>query len=93
MPFAGLCPQEKYGNLELLEANKKSKREVKDMEYGSSWRQSLQTSLKLVLRRTHLESKVLWHLMQKTDSLEKTLMLGKIEGRGRQGHQRMSWSG
>ena len=29
------------------------------------------------------------HLMQGTDSLEKTLMLGKIEGRGRRGQQRM----
>ena len=29
------------------------------------------------------------HLMQKTDSLEKTLMLGKIEGRRRRGRQRM----
>ena len=29
------------------------------------------------------------HLMQITDSLEKTLMLGKIEGRGRRGQQRM----
>ena len=29
------------------------------------------------------------HLMQRTDSLEKTLMLGKIEGRGRKGQQRM----
>ena len=29
------------------------------------------------------------HLMQRTDSLEKTLMLGKIEGRGRRGRQRM----
>ena len=31
------------------------------------------------------------HLMQKTDSLEKTLMLGKIEGRRRRGQQRMRW--
>ena len=31
------------------------------------------------------------HLMQKTDSLEKTLMLGKIEGRRRRGRQRMRW--
>ena len=30
------------------------------------------------------------HLMQRTDSMEKTLMLGKIEGRGR-GQQRMRW--
>ena len=31
------------------------------------------------------------HLMQRTDSLEKTLMLGKIEDRRRQGRQRMRW--
>ena len=31
------------------------------------------------------------HLMQRTDSLEKTVMLGKIEGRRRRGQQRMRW--
>ena len=31
------------------------------------------------------------HLMRKTDSLEKTLMLGKTEGRRRRGQQRMRW--
>ena len=31
------------------------------------------------------------HLMQRTDSLEKTLMLGKIEGRRRRGRQKMRW--
>ena len=31
------------------------------------------------------------HLMQKTESLEKSLILGKIEGRSRRGHQRMRW--
>ena len=31
------------------------------------------------------------HLMQRPDSLEKTLMLGKIEGRRRRGQQRMRW--
>ena len=31
------------------------------------------------------------HLMQRADSLEKTLMLGKIEGRRRRGLQRMRW--
>ena len=31
------------------------------------------------------------HLMQRTDSLEKTLMLGKIEGGRRRGRQRMRW--
>ena len=31
------------------------------------------------------------HLIQRTDSLEKTLMLGKIEGRKRRGQQKMRW--
>ena len=31
------------------------------------------------------------YLIQRTDSLEKTLMLGKIEGRRRRGRQRMRW--
>ena len=31
------------------------------------------------------------HLMQRTDSFEKTLILGKIEGRSRRGQQRMRW--
>ena len=31
------------------------------------------------------------HLMQRTNSLEKTLMLGKIEGKKRRGQQRMRW--
>ena len=31
------------------------------------------------------------HLMRRTDSFEKTLMLGKIEGRMRRGRQRMRW--
>ena len=31
------------------------------------------------------------HLMRRTDSMEKTLMLGKIEGRRRRGRQRMRW--
>ena len=33
------------------------------------------------------------HLMQRTDSLEKSLILGKIEGRTRRGQQRMRWLG
>ena len=43
-------------------------------------------SLMLRLKLQHFD-----HLMQRTDSLEKTLMLGKIEGRRRRGQQRMRW--
>ena len=38
-----------------------------------------------------LKLQYLGHLMRKTDSFEKTLMLGKIEGRRRRGQQRMRW--
>ena len=38
-----------------------------------------------------LKLQYIGHLMQKTDSLEKTLMLGKTEGRRRRGQQRIRW--
>ena len=38
-----------------------------------------------------VELKYFGHLMQRDNSLEKTLMLGKIEGRRRRGCQRMGW--
>ena len=41
--------------------------------------------------RLKLKVQYFGHLMQRTDSLEKTLMLGKIEGRRRRGQQRMRW--
>ena len=37
------------------------------------------------------ETPIIGHLMRRADSLEKTLMLGKIEGRKRRGRQRMRW--
>ena len=37
------------------------------------------------------ETPILWHLLRRTDSLEKTLRLGKIEGRRRRGQYRMRW--
>ena len=38
-----------------------------------------------------LELQYFGHLMRRADSFEKTLMLGKIEGRGKRGQQRMRW--
>ena len=59
-------------------------------------RRSNQSILKEISPEYSLEGLVLKlklqyfaHLMQRTDSLEKTLMLGKIEGRRRRGYQRM----
>ena len=50
-------------------------------------------SLEYSLERLMLKLKLQYfgHLMQRTDSLEKTLMMGKIEGRRRRGQQRMRW--
>ena len=65
-----------------------------------SWtaRRSNQSILKKINPEYSLEGLLLkmklqyfGHLMQKSDSFEKTLMLGKIEGRKRRGRQRMRW--
>ena len=47
----------------------------------------------MFIGRTDVEAEapILWLLMQRTDSLEKILMLGKIEGGRRRGRQRMRW--
>ena len=67
---------------------------------GVPWtaRKSNQSILKEIspeypLERLRLKLKLRYfgHLMQRTDSFEKTLMLGKIEGRRRRGQQRMRW--
>ena len=44
-----------------------------------------------IQRQTTQLLKLKGHLMQRADSLEKTLILGKIEGRRRRGRQRMRW--
>ena len=59
-------------------------------------RRSNQSILKKINPEYSLEGLMLklqyfGHLMQRGDSLEKTLMLGKIEGRRRKGQQRMRW--
>ena len=61
-------------------------------------RRSSQSILKEISPECSLEGLMLklklqyfGHLMQRTDSFEKTLMLGKIEGRRRRGQQRMRW--
>ena len=67
------------------------------------WRRLLDCKIKLVnaggnqswifIGRTDAkaEAPILCHLMWRTDSFEKTLMLGKIEGKRRRGQQRMRW--
>ena len=71
---------------------------------GEDWRvpwtarRSYQSILKEISPEYSLEGLILklklqyfGHLMGRTDSLEKTLILGKIEGRRRRGQQRMRW--
>ena len=52
-----------------------------------------ETSPEYSLERLMLKLKLQYfgHMMRKADSLEKTLILGKIEGRRRRGQQRMKW--
>ena len=73
---------------------------VSEKTLESPWtaRRSNQSILKEISPECSLEGLMLklklqyfGHLMQRTDSLEKTLMLGKIEGRRRRGWQRMRW--
>ena len=47
----------------------------------------------MFIERTDVEAEapILCHLMRRADSFERTLMLGKIEGRRRRGRQRMRW--
>ena len=47
----------------------------------------------MFIGRTYVEAEtpILWPPVRRADSFEKTLMLGKIEGRGRRGRQRMRW--
>ena len=71
---------------------------VKTLENPWTARRSNQSILKEIspeysLERLMLKLKLQYfgHLMQRTDSLEKTLMLGKMEGRRRRAGQRMRW--
>ena len=66
------------------------------MRGPSTARRSNQSILKEISPEYSLEGLMLklqyfGHLMRRTDSLEKTLMLGKIEGKRRRGRQRMKW--
>ena len=70
----------------------------KTLESPLTARRSNQSILKEISPEYSLEGLMLklklqsfGHLMRRTDSLEKTLMLGKTEGRRRRGRQRMGW--
>ena len=70
----------------------------KTLESPLDWRRSKQSILKEISPEYSLEGLMLklkpqyfGHLMRRADSFEKTLMLGKIEGRRRRGQQKMKW--
>ena len=70
----------------------------KTLESPLDWRRSNKSILKEINPGISLEGMMLklklqyfGHLMQRVDTLEKTLMLGGIAGRKRQGRQRMRW--
>ena len=63
-------------------ARRSSQSILKELNHECSWK-GVMLNLKL---------QYFSHLMQRPDSLKKTLMLGEIEGRRRRGRQRMSWS-
>ena len=70
----------------------------KTLESSLTARRSNQSILKEISLEYSLEGLMLklklqysGHMMQRTDSLEKTLMLGKIEGRKKRGQQRIIW--
>ena len=66
-------------------------RESLRLQYQTS--QSKETNPEYSLKGLMLKLKLQYfgHLMRRTDSLEKTLMLGNIEGKRRRGQQRMRW--
>ena len=61
---------------------------VSDGREGHEGRKTFRNNVGLKLK---LKLQCFGHLMQRSDPLEKTLMLGKIEGRRRRGGQRMRW--
>ena len=73
----------------VLEKTPESSLDSKEIKLVYSKRNQLWISLKGLMLKLKLQ--YFGHLMQRVDSLEKTLMLGKIEGMRRRGQQRMKW--
>ena len=73
----------------MLQKTLESLLDCKDIQPIHSTEISPEYSLEGLMLKLNLQ--YFGHLMQRTDSLEKTLILGKIEGRRRRGQQRMRW--
>ena len=90
-------PQRRLSTKELMLLNCGIGEDSRDSR-GWTARRSNQSILKEINSEYSLEGLILklklqyfGHLMRRADSLEKTLMLGKIEDRRRRGHERMRW--
>ena len=73
----------------VLEKTFESPLDFKEIKPVSSKGNQLEYSLEGLMLK--LKRQYFGHLIQRADSLEKTLMLGKIEGKRRRGQQRMRW--
>ena len=73
----------------VLEKTFESPLDFKEIKPVSSKGNQLEYSLEGLMLKLKLQ--YFGHLMRRADSLEKTLMLGKIEGKRRRGWQRMRW--
>ena len=72
-----------------MKKKKKESLEQQGNQASQSWRKSVRILIGRIDAGLKLQS--FGHLMWRTDSLEKNLMLGKIEGRRRRGWQKMRW--
>ena len=75
----------------VLEKILESPLDSKEIKPANARGNQLEYSLEAVMLKLKLQ--YFGHLMRRADSLEKTLMLGKIEGRRRRGQQRLRWLG
>ena len=73
----------------VLEKTLESPLDCKEIKLSILKETSPEYSLEGLILKLKLQN--FGHLMRRTDSFEKTLMLGKIEGRRRRGRHRMSW--
>ena len=76
---------------ELLSVGEDSRVPWTSRRSNQSVLKEINSKYSLELQMLKLKLQYFGHLMQRADSLEKTLMLGKIEGRRRRGRQRMRW--
>ena len=73
----------------MLEKTLESPLDCKEIQLVNPKEIGPEYSLEVLMLKLKLQ--YFGHLMQRADSFEKTLMLGKIEGRRRKGRQRMRW--